>query len=763
MTQTAEINTLENNKRVSTQDLLQWIYKKVDEGISEFDITASGQHNIGGSMWRKDGGDLVFRVKNPGQRVGSMGMPGTKIFVEGSAPADVGWLNSGAEIVVKGDTGDTTSHCAASGKIFVSGRSGTRSGALMKHDPKYPDPELWVLKNTGSFSFEFMGGGTAVVCGYECEDFSSVLGDRACMGMVGGTVYVRGCISGISEDVWVMDLDEKDREFLKKGLEDFLSRIEKADLYSVLSNFSSWKKIVAKTNEERNKKTSISLKDFRLNKWVENGIFGDLIEDDFEVGELVPRYKTRLKIPKWKNYAYDAPCAYNCPIGIPTQERFSLLRKGLHKEAYELILKYSPLPASVCAQVCPNLCMDVCSRAAVDDPLEIGLLGGMSAKVQLNLPPADKKEKIAVIGSGVAGITAAWHLVMLGYGVELFEEDSEIGGKLRQVIPNERLSRDVLKIEMDRFKNSGVKINANTKVNAELFDKLQKDFDAVVVAIGAHSPVVIPFEGHEKLIRGLEFLKAVNRGEKPETGKKVVVIGAGNAAMDVVIEAYKLGAEKVTAIDIQKPSAFEKEIRHAESLGAEILFPAFTQIVTDKGVELKDGTFIEADSVIISVGDRPVLDFLDKKYLNERSQAVVDEYLRSVENSKVFIIGDAHRCSLFTNAMGDGRNTALNIDKMFRGEKLISQKEKDLISSEKLKFTYYQRFETDNNTEQNRCMSCGYCRDCAYCRDTCPNGAIERIQKEDGTHEYVSHDEKCIGCGICAGICPCGVWTMVSN
>ena len=377
MTEIAEINTLENNKRLSTQELLQWIYKKVDEGVNEFNINASGQHNIGGSMWRKDGGELVFNVKNPGQRVGSMGMPHTKIIVEGSAPADVGWLNSGAEIVVKGDSGDTTAHCAASGKIFIGGRSGTRSGALMKHDPKFPEPEFWVLKNTGSFSFEFMGGGVAVVCGYECEDFHSVLGDRACTGMVGGIVYVRGNLAGVSDDVWVMELDSSDLEFLKEGLKDFLSKIGKIHLYTEIADFSKWKKIVAKTYEERSKKTRRSLKDFRLNEWVQGGIFGDLIEDDFQAGELVPRDKTRLKIPKWKNYAYSAPCEYNCPIGIPTQQRFSLLRKGLHKEAYELILKYSPFPASVCAQVCPNLCMDECSRCEVDSPLEIGLLGGM--------------------------------------------------------------------------------------------------------------------------------------------------------------------------------------------------------------------------------------------------------------------------------------------------------------------------------------------------------------------------------------------------
>ena len=132
-----------------------------------------------------------------------MGMEGTKIVVEGSAAADIGWLNSGAKIVVKGDAGDTAAHCAAGGKIYVGGRVGTRSGALMKHDPKFEQPEFWVLKNTGSFSFEFMSGGRAVICGYESDELPSVLGNRSCVGMVGGTVYVRGKFESIASCVEV--------------------------------------------------------------------------------------------------------------------------------------------------------------------------------------------------------------------------------------------------------------------------------------------------------------------------------------------------------------------------------------------------------------------------------------------------------------------------------------------------------------------------------------------------------------------------------
>ena len=193
-----KINTLQNNERMSTQDLLQAINAAIEAGETDFSIEASGQHDIGGPLWHPEGKMLRFTVTNPGQRVGCMCLENTEIIVEGPASADVGWLNAGGKIVVKGDGGDTSAHCAASGKIFVGGRVGTRSGSLMKYDPLYTAPEFWVLKNCGSFSFEFMSGGTAVICGYDSEEFASVVGDRSCVGMVGGKLYFRGDGHGLS-------------------------------------------------------------------------------------------------------------------------------------------------------------------------------------------------------------------------------------------------------------------------------------------------------------------------------------------------------------------------------------------------------------------------------------------------------------------------------------------------------------------------------------------------------------------------------------
>jgi len=346
------INTIENNKRTSTQDLMRQIWNAIDEGYTDFEINACGQHNIGGSVWSKNGAELNFYIKNPGQRAGAMGVKGTNIYIDGSAPADTGWLNSGAKIVVNGDSGDTTGHCAASGKIYVSGNAGTRSGALMKKDPDFESPELWVLKSAGSFSFEFTAGGTAVICGLNCEDMPSVLGDRACTGMAGGIVYARGNIKNLSDDVFLLDLDEKDRDFLKTGLKTFLSEIKKEEYYERLTDFSKWHKITAKTYEEKQKHKSISLKDFRINQWfkeIGGSIFSGLIEDDFKQHDLAETGSSRLRKPVWKNKDGCRNCGLcikNCPD------------KAVSKIEQDGSLEYISddnkcIGCGICAGVCP--------------------------------------------------------------------------------------------------------------------------------------------------------------------------------------------------------------------------------------------------------------------------------------------------------------------------------------------------------------------------------------------------------------------------
>ncbi len=766
---TTIIDTLQDGKRLSTKELLDLIYEKIEMGFNEFKIIASGQHDIGGPLWSKDGRPLLFHITNPGQRVGSMGMAGTKIIVKGSAPADIGWLNSGAEIVVMGDAGDTAAHCQASGKVYVAGRVGTRSGALMKHDPKFEEPEFWVLKNTGSFSFEFMGGGRAVVCGWECENMESVLSNRSCCGMVGGVVYVRGNVKGLTNDVDIYELDENDKNFLKSGLIRFLNEIEKSEIYEELTNFQEWKKILAKPYDKKIKTVPYTIKEFREQKWVKGGIFSEFFGDYTDVIGVINTGENRLRTPSWENNLKTSPCEFDCPVSIPTAKRIELLRAGKISEALNLVYDYSPFPASVCGQVCPNLCMTSCSRKYVDEHIKIAPLGIKSFEnVDIKVVEPDKNKKVAIIGGGVAGLSCAWQLQKEGYSVDVFEKDEEIGGKLRQVIPIDRLNQDTLKAELEIIKNSGINFHLGVNIDKDEFERIKKEYDATVVAIGAHNPAILPVEGKERLIKGLEFLKLINKGEKFSIGNNVVVIGAGNAAMDVITGAYKTGAKNVTAIDIQKPLAFDKEIEHAKSLGAKILYPCFTEKITEKGVYLKDGTLLKADSVIISIGDRPIFDFIDEKYLNERKFPLIDKFNRSELSKKLFFIGDCTGQGLFCDAIGKGRETAVNIDNLFNKRELKEFKTKEKILIDEVKCSYYpvlkgsDIYAADVLKETERCMSCGVCRDCKMCMNACPKGAIERVEMGED-FAYISDANKCIGCGICAGVCPCGVWKMTSN
>lgn len=340
---TCKLKAYSENERISTQALLQMIYKKVDEGFCDFEIDACGQHDIAGALSSKNKKDkLTFKIKNPGQRVGAMALSNTQITVLGSASADVGWLNSGAIITVLGDAGDTAGHCAASGKIYIAGSTGTRSGALMKYDPKYEKPELWVLKNTGSFSFEFMSGGIGIICGLDCEKMPSVLDSRACVGMVGGTIYFRGSIEDLDENVEISTLDKADKSFLEEGLKEFLAKIEKDDLYSKLSKFTEWKKITPKTDTE--KKKNITIEEFRKKHWFKENLFGDLIEDDGRVYSLIEP-EAKLRKPKWnkKECINCSMCLNNCPQGaIKAQDKTYTIDEN------------KCIGCSICSVVCPK-------------------------------------------------------------------------------------------------------------------------------------------------------------------------------------------------------------------------------------------------------------------------------------------------------------------------------------------------------------------------------------------------------------------------
>jgi NADPH-dependent glutamate synthase beta subunit-like oxidoreductase/glutamate synthase domain-containing protein 3 len=762
-------------KRVKSRVLEEQIQNAVQKGVRDLHIIADGQQGIGGRIWPR-GEAVKITVEGPvGQRLGSMGMFGTEIVIEGSVSDDVGWINCGAKITVLGDVTNGAHNAGAQGILYVQGGGGARCDTMMKHNPRFDPPQSWYFRDVGDSFAEFKAGGSAVVCGVDPRNNESVLGYRPCVGMVGGTIYFRGNIQGYSErDVKLADLTPQDWEWLKTHMKAFLKAIDRMSyLKELTKSINDWRKLIALTPAERYgwKKVKVAMSDFRKKGWYhevgEDGIFGEYLTQEQTILPYITTGEDRRNRPVWNNEKYLPPCAYHCPTHIPSHKRASLIRQGRMKESLDLVLRFSPLPATVCGQICPNLCMQSCTRGTFDKPLNIRELGGLALEQPAPKPAKKTGYRIAVIGGGPAGLSAAWQLGLKGHSVDLYEAEKKLGGKLELCIPRDRLPHKVLLKELSRFQEIGVKVHLGKKIILREFERIDKSHDIVIVACGAHQPRKIKFPGSEHAMSAIDFLKGVNFGKAFSLKKKkVVIIGAGNVGMDVASQAFNCGAASVTAVDIQKPAAFGHEMEMAMEKGTEILWPKFTERYDRKDgkIYFKDSSSLDADVVILSVGEVPVLDFLPPNIHTEKGWIVVNE-LGQTSDVKVYAIGDATKPGLVTHAIGQGRVAADVVHAQLMQYDYMHEI-KQVVPYDRIKTEYYDicRLEIfEPKKEANLCMSCATCRDCHMCETTCYWGAISRVEHKDGSYEYIVDDDKCIGCGFCAGICPCGVWEMVEN
>ena len=301
-----------------------------------------------------------------------------------------------------------------------------------------------------------------------------------------------------------------------------------------------------------------------------------------------------------------APCKSQCPAHIPVQGYIKLASQGRYTEALELIKKENPFPA-VCGRICNKACEDACTRGSIDSPIAIDDIkkfiaekdleaGTRYVPKMLNQTGKPYPEKIAVIGAGPAGLSCAYYLAVKGYPVTVFEKEKLLGGMLTLGIPSFRLDRDVVNAEIDILRELGVEFKTGVQVGRDVtIQQLrQEGFKAFYLGIGASKGMAVGCKGDDLpgVFTGIDFLKAVNLGEKPGIGNNVAVIGGGNVAIDVARTAVRLGAKSVTIVyrrGRDEMPAADDEIAEAEEEGVKFMFLASPVEICgkDKAQELK--------------------------------------------------------------------------------------------------------------------------------------------------------------------------------
>jgi NADH-quinone oxidoreductase subunit F len=404
---------------------------------------------------------------------------------------------------------------------------------------------------------------------------------------------------------------------------------------------------------------------------------------------------------------FEAPCAHSCPAGTSVPKYIGLISQRRFSDALRIIRDHNPFPA-ICGRVCNAPCEDKCRRAQIDEPLAVRNLKRYVADVELKEATAqpvrtrgDKTgKKVAIIGGGPAGLTAAYHLARMGHSPTVFEAYDEPGGMLMWGIPEYRLPKAVLRKEIDAIKSLGVEIKTNTRVGRDIaFDDIRKSFDAVFVGVGADKSwkLEIPGEDLNGVYDSLKFLRDVQMGEQVEVGENVAVVGGGNAAIDAARTALRHGAKRVTIVYRrlrEDMPADPYEIHEAEIEGVEIKFLALpTEIVGENGkvktmrcqlLELRefdksgrrspkpiDGAIIDlpVDTVISAISQEPDLECLTCSDIEtKRSKICIDSQSCMTTAEGIFAGGDVVTGpATVIEAIGAGMKAAQNIDKYLGG------------------------------------------------------------------------------------------------
>lgn len=522
-----------------------------------------------------------------------------------------------------------------------------------------------------------------------------------------------------------------------------------------------------------------------------------------------------------KRQQYVPPCNHVCPAGNDVQGFLHALAEQRTDDALEILLRTTPLP-STCGRVCPAPCMASCNRRELDGAVNVRELERFAGdRGNVTLVPAEKRDaRVAIIGSGPAGLAAAYHLALYGYGVTLYEAGPKLGGLLRTGIPEFRLPQEILDREIDRILDLGVEVVSGVFVDRERLLTVAANNDAVLVATGLQELRALRLGTGEDdmVIQGIDFLDRVKDDSAPRLdGEDIVVVGGGNTAMDAARSALRLGAQSVRVVyrrTRNEMPAIREEIEEALEEGVAIDF--LTQPVAIQRMAQADGDLGEqhlvcrrmelgepdasgrrspveiqgsdyalgCHRVILALGQSP-----DLSVFPEGTEVREGTKLLGLLETPVYAVGDlATNDGTVAAAIGSGRRAALHIHQTLTGEVVITGEQSrvrsdvdewhdEVIKAEALRMHLFERHPADESdaldpvarratfdeihhglTEASEAKRCLSCGVCNEC-DICVTYCPEGVLKRVG-HDLVFDYAYCKGCGICVTECPRNVVFM---
>jgi NADPH-dependent glutamate synthase beta subunit-like oxidoreductase len=525
------------------------------------------------------------------------------------------------------------------------------------------------------------------------------------------------------------------------------------------------------------------------------------------------------------------PCTAECPAGEDIRGYHRLLTgvdksDDAWKAAWELLVQANPFPA-VMGRICPHPCEGACNRHYHDESVGINAVEqaignyGIEAALELPGPGPDTGKRVAVIGGGPAGLSAAYQLRRKGHAVTIYDANEKLGGMVLYGIMGYRVDRKILEAEIERILKLGVETKVGVRVGRDIsLEQLENEYDAVFMGVGAQVGRGLPipgFAGTAGVTNAIDFLtKYEVEGDSISLGKKVVVIGDGNVAMDVARLALRLGSEAilVSGVPREEMACFANEFDDAVREGTQIHYTAgaLEVLVADNAVSgllcskmvkkvkgeegwnspvpflryrnTEECFQVEADMVVAAIGQ--TTDMRGFESVTEgRPWLKVDRYFRIPGKEKLFGGGDALRVDLITTAVGHGRKAANSIDALLKGEALSDQGYQEVTKVQKQDILYFEhsdQIKRENieleevvgnhdelllaltkeqaQKESSRCMSCGLCFDCKQCLSFCPQEAVTRFRDNPSGEVVYTNYEKCVGCHICALVCPSGYIQM---